>query len=1328
MAKLILKPQFGTISDSKNVSYEIGGLPALDDGMKYYIEFENTTSSTTVEVIDEDNRVIDLKIPPSASQNAISVFANVYQEDVKGNRSLKEICPSIFYIRNAITKFDGEITVSPVFASPKDVCCINISSSANNKIIFSINDKRMAVNTNDNGIGSVHFTGNDVLDKGDISSIQKFPICFYSSEDNFVKKNFSGSYIHILPQPIAAYVNLDPRCDPGDDAYVAPGQWVAPDICSGVEPEEPEVPIEPGVPAVDIPASCEDNTRISSSSDICGIHTDSVTLLNNGMALHAYTGVDSAILDPGSEFYNINKIYISKNKTSLDVPIIANDDFTIAPKEVNDNFDIYVDEDVYNALLGVDDPSISDIYVLINDRSLGNQSVPVNGRRIDEYTGSYIIEAGVGNTYANIDTWLFCINCIFYHKQEEPERYIDSLPSSLSYVRDADDNVLQVLNVSIASNIKHTSNEEESYVYLIAEALVSGNSQLFFYSFSIGKDGDHLIQSYGWEQLTSVGNNINSKIYMDGTNTLHVLWESDRVGSWQVYYGVLGSSYISVANAVFSSSVDKQAEMLERGNLPVTYLSSSLLVHAVGDEYNLIPEYNTQDIVENQAWNKERENNGVVVDSVASGTLPNLSITANAIDDMAMAFVSIRIAEESRDPSDSEVIPYSQINYQVSFTMDTTLTQPSSLLEDWNHGYLSVEEVDTYYDTWRAGFVLDIDSSRSNVSIYAKDDNSFIIGRQDNIFDRMVPFFGSYEISTSNPSAQNFQINITKDENNLKDFMFGLMLEKSRFKATNSQTVAEYSIVTGSEIGYIPEEEHIIYTGRARLVAFIKTEDTNDERANYYILREFPQVFDITSPGDYVVIANYTRIGSDEVVSLLDKYDATYSDRFIGNLTLLIGGNVKFSQSFISTLSYEEDYFDLGFGIPYGGYCINDKMTPNKIDVFEDVELTFTFENISVSSPTYTFNDGISNLPDTVRDMTSFRVEGYSLDNPSSTSFQDNSFSLLNLGFRGIDETIFYDNENGENGEDFRKTYDVSQINKLTIELSTGSINSRIRVNSEYGTTLYNSGMISTATISGDMISYDVDVTYNDSIIVRVETSSDVASWDLTLYFKISHNSNNFLQVPITMEGINKSANICAGDCDDIHVAWQSNRSKYWDIYYSNAVDKLRPFRFETQITNTNSNSISPSVSVSKNGGRMIVWHDNRNGNFDVYSARSLEGYPCDQSFCENKMVEAYESNVTECSISINFEAESDGYHIFYIEFYNDSGLNDLFETISMSSGIRGWYLNGGDISDVVAYNGEDLLGVSLSAGQEVAISYIPSKEDDIFNRILYTKLNSSIT
>ena len=64
---------------------------------------------------------------------------------------------------------------------------------------------------------------------------------------------------------------------------------------------------------------------------------------------------------------------------------------------------------------------------------------------------------------------------------------------------------------------------------------------------------------------------------MDSNNNLHVMFESDRSGINQVYYGNLGVDNNLSAISTFSSSIDKYSEFLSEGDLPFDYFSPLLL-------------------------------------------------------------------------------------------------------------------------------------------------------------------------------------------------------------------------------------------------------------------------------------------------------------------------------------------------------------------------------------------------------------------------------------------------------------------------------------------------------------------------------------------------------------------------------------------------------------------------------------------------------------------------------------------------------------------------------------------------------------------------------
>ena len=143
----------------------------------------------------------------------------------------------------------------------------------------------------------------------------------------------------------------------------------------------------------------------------------------------------------------------------------------------------------------------------------------------------------------------------------------------------------------------------------------------------------------------------------------------------------------------------------------------------------------------------------------------------------------------------------------------------------------------------------------------------------------------------------------------------------------------------------------------------------------------------------------------------------------------------------------------------------------------------------------------------------------------------------------------------------------------------------------------------------------------------------------------------------------------------------------------------------------------------------MIAWHDNRNNNFDIYSARSLTGYLCDEISCQNKMADAYSSNISECLLSFNFTPVYVSNYIFSIEFYTDASLTDLFKTItSTEDDLDIWFLDGTSFSSLAVYSDSVYTGILLSEEREYVISYTSDKGDGIFDRVLYARLIGTVS
>ena len=1345
MANIILYPPYGTKKEANSLKFEISNVE-VDN---FNIHIEDTTHSSKVEVkyLNKDEKgiysgVMNLDIPEHSSHYSISIFTfiDALQED--GSYKTIQILPTIFSVKEESEIKNQDFVLSPSFVGQKELVSVYVKGEPGTKKVFSVNDKRFKIFINEEGRGSFHFKGKDIIGDNELDNINKFPVYIYEEKDNFTNKSFTGSYLNILPTTIVLHAEIDPRCDINDPAYLSPGSWVRDAECDEepcdptkevcCDPRTEDCPCNPDLEdcggagvevctsSIDIPASCNSGNVNINFTKPCRLHNNSVVMLNNGMALHAYTSVDKTIIDEGDNTFNINKVFLSAQKASSDVQIIANRDVIVESKFIEENFRIHVDPDVVECVSEIGDLESSDVYIVLYNSLIGFVKIKIIGFETDEYTGASIL---IGDTNSNgivIDDWIFCVNSVLFHNTtgfQVPGAYIFGTINqyTLPYVRDPYEtgSYSQPVNVTIATNKDFVGSDEEIYVYLVVEAVTENNlSQLYFNSLSLGNYSTFPSEELGWIKLTdeNQGNNRNPIAKMDSANNLHVIFESDRGDLTQLYYGVVGLNSTAFIASSLSSSIDKYSEFLSKSDQPFDYFTPLLLNETESNEYVNIPEYDTESLIDG-GWNIFESDGGNVSEIPSINYLNDITIESNAVYQEAMAVANFPVSLEV-DPSVG--IPFSQFNYQISFNMEATVSQTSDLPEG---SVVNDIEMDNLFSQWKDNYTVSIDDSISNTPIYVDGSgNKFTIGRIDNVYDRIVPLVGSYIYR--NPSRGDTKIKILKNDSNLKDFTFGLMFEKTYFKAININT----SVYT----------QETIYTGNVKLVAFIKTEEKKEQRADYIIVREFPEEINISETAKYDIVVNYVRINSDEVENVLNTYNITneniYGDnKFLGTITLLIEGVPRFSQSFISTFNNEFE-LNIGFGVPEGGYYVADKIAPSKLGIFDDLSSKINFTDISITSPTYTYNSEVVSMPPKIRDMTKLKgeSEGIEVDIPGNALPYNSTFStnpFVNLNFVEKEEIKYYIEHIETNSNNYSSFVSVSQIEKISIEFITYGRSDRLYVTKKDGAVLYDTGFILSSIDAP--FKFDIDVTYINKVYINVELGTTVGntSYKFTAYFKKVNNDNSFSQVPITFEGINQSADIDIGMCDDVHVAWQSNRDKQWDIYYMNTVDELSPFRYETQITNTESNSLRPSISTSRNNSRMIVWHDNREGDFNVYSARSLEDFGCSQKTCETEMVETFKDEIEECNISLAYIPAESGFYKFVLYFYSDIGLTKLYKAISLEDNEERWFIDGEAVEGSLSYDGDELLGVDLTANDSIVVSYIPDKNDKIFDIIIYVKI-----
>ena len=137
----------------------------------------------------------------------------------------------------------------------------------------------------------------------------------------------------------------------------------------------------------------------------------------------------------------------------------------------------------------------------------------------------------------------------------------------------------------------------------------------------------------------------------------------------------------------------------------------------------------------------------------------------------------------------------------------------------------------------------------------------------------------------------------------------------------------------------------------------------------------------------------------------------------------------------------------------------------------------------------------------------------------------------------------------------------------------------------------------------------------NMQVVSAVNACNSESFEDTYGWLTMGLDQIDFPELIVTLEGANQNPSIALGPvCDDVHLAWQSNRNDFWDIYYSVSNPTTMPFRFDTRITDTQTHSLMPKVAVDASGSRVIAWHENREDNqYQIYAAKGVgNGFcPC---------------------------------------------------------------------------------------------------------------------
>jgi len=1015
MPELVIQPQFGTAEDAKSLKAILRDI-VNENGVR--IKFENATNRVPVLVnglkslelpagIQFVEANLNLSIPEFSSHAAISIYASIEVKNEDDEYELRDLVSGIFFMTTEAQVFDGAISIYPAFVGPDESSQVNLIANPKDRIIVVVNDKHFSVLTNADGEGSITLRGTDVMDDEQVAVVQKFPIEVLTSKDNFTEKLPTGAYLHCIPEAIAMHANCDP--DEPDAICLDAAELSAPPVLEtqpGPTDNIPKLPF--GVPVETSEANCA-NQDVPPADAVCTIQDYSTTHLSNGMALTAFVGrsIDED-LDPYVGLPGLGRVFVTASNTSLTERVFRTNFGSIPPTKT-ENTTLIVD-DVYFDIAQVG------YRVVINH--------PLFGEKIFTITKKIEADATIAAPRFILDSvvivpeWLICVPYILM----EPAGCTPTVTFPSVIERGAgdhaqlgpiiDNNGIELPAIKVAMDVKKdiSAADDLTYVYLVAEAITAKGSQLFYAAFELVAGSTCSVPSFtganpvfGWHQLTFRGENKNPKLVTDKVGNVNVFWESDRGGITQVYYGILGPSSLSTGNATISTAIDKQAQLFQSEEKPKQYISDPIFImddplaplneikrlQGQGGEYNPYTA-NTQWMI------YEDSNNTSTIDVIDNETI---RITGNPNRGQGMAFNVI--------DRDFKGVLFNQYWNQRSygFKFDLKSNIPQEILTDTDIE-LMWEDFKKPYDAIR-------DSSRNNANLYRLNNNKVVLGRSERYYDRFIPIAGSYKntdlqllydaekLFTDRP----FAAVVNGVDANIRHFMLGLMPEKVRFTATNTQTLSELC----EELGITPIEcinqyqndlEFIIPTGRYKLIVVMASDKDyigNVDDTTFGIVRQFSKPFTLNEDGVKINIAqHYRKMTQEDLDNWLGFKDGPDRPRMMASLNIAVDEEMAFSESFLVDMTGPHKTFEIGVGFPATGqFTSQDILEPYETMIYENMDVDLSFDNITLGQPTLTTSRALS-IPATTRFL-NVMTAGGETDESTPESFGD-KIGFLDMG------------------------------------------------------------------------------------------------------------------------------------------------------------------------------------------------------------------------------------------------------------------------------------------------------------------------------------------
>jgi hypothetical protein len=130
---------------------------------------------------------------------------------------------------------------------------------------------------------------------------------------------------------------------------------------------------------------------------------------------------------------------------------------------------------------------------------------------------------------------------------------------------------------------------------------------------------------------------------------------------------------------------------------------------------------------------------------------------------------------------------------------------------------------------------------------------------------------------------------------------------------------------------------------------------------------------------------------------------------------------------------------------------------------------------------------------------------------------------------------------------------------------------------------------------------------------------------------------------------------------NNIHVVWYDHRDGNWEIYYKTSTDNGGNWSSDVRLTNDDAYSYWPAVAVNGNNIH-VVWHDDRDGNYEVYYKTSTdngENWGSDIRLTNDGSVSEHPTiAVNGNNIHVVWHDDRDGNYEIYYKTSTDNGGN----------------------------------------------------------------------